>query len=82
MDYFFDEVRGTSMLDSVIVGNSIDGQAAKGHGLILGWDRGELVKNAKFYNFPNTDKSALFATAIAGKCVVFCGGWTNEVNNK
>jgi hypothetical protein len=76
-----DENLSTMVKDVVIVGNTINGKPAVGQsGLTLGWDRGELIKNIKFYNFPNQGASAIDATSIAGKCTVKCGGWTNEIS--
>lgn len=64
--------------DSVFIGNSIQGQnSIARRGLTWSWDRGELVKNVKFYNYP--DATAMDVTSIDGTCGFKCGGWTNKV---
>ena len=81
MSTWNDETIGTLVKDIVIIGNSINGQPAPqgSLGLTVAWDRGELIKNVKFYNFPNGDSAAIGATSINGVCTFKCGGWTNKV---
>lgn len=79
LKHIFDDESLTAMIsDSVIIGNSIQGQnSVAGRGLTWSWDRGEIVKNVKFYNFPTA--TAMDVTAIAGTCSFGCGGWLGKV---
>lgn len=38
------------------------------------WDRGLLVRNLTFINFPSLYTQALIGPFIDGRCVVYCGG--------
>ncbi|CAF0814130.1 unnamed protein product, partial [Brachionus calyciflorus] len=75
---FYNESTGTAVLDSVIVGNS-NNAATKSittDGLVLAWDRGQLIKNVTFINFKSG--WALRGPEIIGTCTVACGGWVNK----
>lgn len=65
---FYDDNLGSGILDSIVIGNSVNGQNSLGRGLTFAWDRGEVTKNVAFYNFPNADISAMDVTSIAGVC--------------
>ena len=61
---------GAVVGDSVIVGKS-DPNAAFNtlNGIIVAWDRGLLVENVTFINFPNEDTQAMRAVEIICRCV-------------
>ncbi len=75
MKNFFEDESLTAMIrDSVIIGSSVQGtNSIARRGITWNWDRGEIVKNVKFYNFPSA--TALDVTSIDGTC----GGWVNTV---
>ena len=69
-DTFFNEQRGTAILNSIIVGNS-DSSATVSKtrsGLVIAWERGLLIRNVSFYNFPNSNSHAIRPTEIIGTC--------------
>ena len=61
---FYNDTFGPSIVDSVIIGNS--NSSAKTSitrvGLVIAWDRGQLIKNVKLINFPDENSSAIGAT--------------------
>jgi hypothetical protein len=76
---FYDQKSGTSIEDSTIIGNSLNNaKSYTPHGIVIAWDRGQLVNNVTFYNFPDPTTSAFIAPFIAGKCTDQCGGWTTQ----
>jgi len=78
-NYFYDQKSGTSIEDSVIIGNSLNNvNSYTPHGIVIAWDRGQIVKNVTFYNFPDSKTSAFTAPFIIGKCTDRCGGWTTQ----
>ena len=66
--YFYNESTGPTIMNSVIIGNSnsSSNSSITPLGLVIAWDRGELIKNVKFINFP--DSKAIGATTIPGSC--------------
>ncbi len=38
------------------------------------WDRGLVVRNVSFFNFPSANTQAIYGPFIDGRCVVYCGG--------
>jgi len=42
------------------------------------WDRGLRVRNVSLYNFPSSRTQAIFGPVIAGRCLVYCGGWLTK----
>ena len=76
---FYDEEMGPLIADSVIIGNSdqskIDNTPS---GLVVAWDRGQLIRNVSFLNFPSKSSQAIRATEIRGRCLHGCGGWTTH----
>ena len=66
--YFYDANNGPSIVNAIIIGNSDPSarSAITSKGLVLAWDRGQLIQNVKFLNFPTN--VAIGATTIAGKC--------------
>ncbi len=38
------------------------------------WDRGLLVQNVTFINFPNNQTPAIFGPTILDRCTSGCGG--------
>ena len=69
---FYNEQTGPSIIDSVIIGNSDSSQIKSLYpsGLVLAWDRGQLIKNVSFINFPDENSHAMRAPEIAGVCVL------------
>jgi len=65
---FYSPTVGNSLVDSVVIGNSEGGPARANSGVSLAWDRGQLLKNVAFYNFPNEEASAIDVTSINGVC--------------
>lgn len=67
---FYSSLTGSMVADTVIVGNSSTNPTNNTpSGLILTWDRGELVQNVTFINFPYAESQAMRATEIVGRCV-------------
>lgn len=67
---FYNSVNGAVVADSVIVGNSSANPTNNTpSGLILTWDRGQLVQNVTFINFPTPDTQAMRAVEIIGRCM-------------
>ena len=67
---FYNENIGPSIKDSIIIGNS-DSSATSSigqNGLIIAWDRGQLIKNVTFINFPDINSVAIEGPVIAGTC--------------
>jgi hypothetical protein len=69
--YFYNETIGSLVSDSIIIGNSDPSAqiSLTSKGLVIPWDRGMLVKNIKFINFPDSKSFAIGATEIIGRCV-------------
>ena len=68
---FYIESTGSLVSNSVIIGNS-DPTAITSitnKGLRIAWERGLLVKNVKFINFPDANSCAITPTEIHGRCV-------------
>ena len=42
--------------------------------IIVMWDRGLLVRNVSFINFPSSSTQAIRGPVIAGRCGFLCGG--------
>jgi hypothetical protein len=80
MSSFYNESIGALVSNSLIVGNS-DSTALVSitpAGIKVAWDRGLLIKNVSFYNFPDAGSQAIIPTSIIGRCTVGCGGWTTK----
>ncbi len=69
-DVFYNETHGSGVMDSIIIGNSNrTADASFGYsGLIVAWDRGQVIKNLRFINFPDESSYAIGATKLPGKC--------------
>jgi hypothetical protein len=70
--YFYNETSGPLVADSIILGNS-DPTALTSptnKGLVVAWERGILVKNIKFFNFPDASSFAIGVTEIVGRCLL------------
>ena len=67
--YFYNATIGPSIVNSIIIGNSdpLATTAITNKGLIIAWDRGQLIKNVTFINFP--DNVAIGATTIQCICL-------------
>ncbi len=67
---FYNNVTGAGVFDSIIIGNSLSNtQSLTPSGLVVAWDRGELISNVSFYNFPTSYSAAIRPTSIIGRCV-------------
>ena len=67
---FYNQNTGTAILDSVIIGNSNNNdRTITKSGLVLAWDRGQLIKNVTFINFPTQSSHAMRGPEIIGICV-------------
>ena len=56
--------------DSVIIGNSLGGtKSITQDGIVVPWDRGELLTNVAFYNFPEAGSNGMRCPFITGRCV-------------
>lgn len=58
--YHYDELKGSVVADSVIIGSSKNENKFNPTGLGLPRDRGHLVKNVKFYNYPNSSAMSVY----------------------
>ena len=69
--YFYNSINGPSILNSVIIGNSNSNATSSltPKGLIIAWDRGQLISNVTLANFPDANSYAIGATEIAGACL-------------
>ncbi len=68
--YFYNGAIGPSIVNSVIIGNSDPAAVSSitNIGLVLAWDRGQLIDNVTFINFPDANSVAIGATSIDGVC--------------
>ena len=68
---FYNESISALIADSIIVGNSDSSKSfsLSRIGAEIAWDRGLLVKNVSFYNFPDASSQAITPTQIAGRCM-------------
>lgn len=78
--FFYNENLGPILKDSIIIGNSKsdDTKSVTTSGLVIAWDRGQLISNISFFNFPSEKSHTIRATEILGRCDYLCGGWTNK----
>lgn len=37
--------------------------------MVIAWDRGQLLQNISFYNFPSLGTQAIVPTLIIGRCL-------------
>ena len=67
---FYDEAIGPLIADTIIVGNSDSSASASisESGLVVAWDRGQLIKSVSFYNFPDSASRAIRGPFIDGTC--------------
>lgn len=68
---FYNEQSGPSIIDTLIVGNTDNTKTSSltESGIVLAWDRGQLIKNVTFVNFPNEDSQAFRGPTVLGKCL-------------
>jgi hypothetical protein len=67
---FYNETIGPSVIDSIVIG-STDPSASTSitpKGLEIAWDRGQLIKNVQFINFPDSRSHAIACPVIIGRC--------------
>lgn len=67
---FYNQDTGPSIQDTVIVGNSDSAstESITKTGLVVAWDRGQLIKNTTFINFPSSSSQAIRGPEVLGKC--------------
>lgn len=69
---FFKESIAPLIADSIIIGNSdplTSGTTSISEsGLVIAWDRGQLIKGVSFYNFPSAGSRAIRGPFIDGTC--------------
>ena len=65
----FNDTTGSTITDSVVIGDSRGTNVATLTGVVVSWDRGLLLKNIAFYNFPNAESRAIMPTLILCRCV-------------
>ncbi|KAK3107254.1 hypothetical protein FSP39_010348 [Pinctada imbricata] len=81
----YDENKSYGVFDSVVVAKSPGLAADPGNvatctigGVILPYGNGMVTKGVEFYNFDETDCSALTFTKIDGTCSLYCGGYSYQ----
>ena len=67
---FYKDSIAPLIADSIIIGNSDPGGSTSitGSGLVIAWDRGQLLKGISFYNFPSAGTRAIRGPFIDGTC--------------
>ena len=62
---------GPLIQNAIVIGNSdsSSSQSVSESGIIVAWDRGELLENVSFYNFPSRNSRAIRGTTITCRCV-------------
>ena len=68
--FFYDETNGPTIVNSTIIGNS-DSSANSSItpiGLVVARDRGQLIKNINFFNFPDVNSYAIRVAKVDGTC--------------
>ena len=78
---FYNESTGPLVADSVIIGNTnnSDPYSITTSGLVLAWDRGQLLKSVYFYNFPDSSSWAIKGHSLPS--CLYCGGWVVEATD-
>jgi hypothetical protein len=68
---FYSNTAGPAVADSYIIGNSDNtaSTALTQLGLVIAWDRGQLVNNVTFINFPDSNSVAIRPPVIDGTCM-------------
>ena len=67
---FYSNQTGPLIADTVIIGNSdtSQGTSITESGLVVAWDRGQLLQSVSFYNFPSEGTRAIRGPIIIGTC--------------
>ena len=67
---FYSNQTGPLIADTVIIGNSdtSQGTSITESGLVVAWDRGQLLQSVSFYNFPSEGTRAIRGPFIIGTC--------------
>ena len=62
---------GPLIQNAIVIGNSdsSSSQSISESGIIVAWDRGELLENVSFYNFPSRNSRAIRGTTITCRCL-------------
>ena len=70
-DIFYSNINGSLIQNALVIGNS-DSASLKSiseSGIVIAWDRGQLLENISFFNFPSNDSRAIRGTTILCRCV-------------
>ena len=68
---FYSNVSGPLIQNAIVIGNSdsTSRQSISESGIVVAWDRGELLEKVSFYNFPSYDSRAIRGTTILCRCM-------------
>ena len=67
---FFSNSSGPLIQNTIVIGNSDSSSSTSisESGIVVAWDRGELLENVAFYNFPDSGSRAIRGPFIDGTC--------------
>ena len=70
MSTFYNDNTGPLIANSIIIGNSktSSNRSISESGLIVAWDRGQLLESVSFYNFPSDGTRAIRGPLLDGIC--------------
>ena len=68
---FYSNATGPLIQNAIVIGNSdsSSSQSLSESGIVIAWDRGELLENISFYNFPSKTSRSIRGTSIEGVCM-------------
>ena len=66
----YSSIQGAVLENCIIIGNtdSTSPKSISESGVVLAWDRGVLLSNVSFYNFPDSNSKAIRGPYIDGTC--------------
>lgn len=69
---FFSNSSGPLIQNAIIIGNSDSSSQTSitESGMVVAWDRGQLLENISFYNFPDNSSRAIRGPFIIGTCTL------------